>query len=149
MTLWWSKHIYSPYDLYLDRTYVHGVLQKVESESQNRQVSSRANNAAPLRFAFHTHYVLDIGLLLNGIARRSDRRRKLRQALQEHTYVSAPADMKMCLGTVYVIPKIEPARRTVGNAILTLVRNRVIEAVDYLIHIEEKENQRLQMRASG
>lgn len=148
MTLWWSKHIYSPYDLYLDRTYAHGVLQKVESDSRKRQVASHADHAAPLRCAFHTHYVLDIGLLLDCIARKSDRVRKLKQAIHEHPYLSDTADMKKCLGTVYVIPKIEPTRHTIGNSILALVRNRVIEAVDYLIHIQEEDNRLLQMRSS-
>lgn len=148
MTLWWSKHIYSPYDLYMDRTYDQGVLQKIESDSRNRQVASRADDGAPLRFAFHTHYVLDIGLFLEGTAKRSEKLRKLRQAIHEHPYVSVPADMKKCLDTVYAIPTIEPTRRTIGNSMLALVRNRVIEALDSLICIQEKENRLLQMRAS-
>jgi uncharacterized protein (DUF1499 family) len=92
--------------------------------------------------------VLDIGLLLDGTAIRRDRLRKLRQAIHEHPYLSDPADMKNCLDTVYVIPTIEPTRRTIGNSILALVRTRVIEAVDSLICILEEDNRLLQMRAS-
>jgi hypothetical protein len=68
--------------------------------------------------------------------------------MHEHRYVSAPADMKKCLDTFYVIPTMEPTRRNIVNFVLALVRNRVIEAVDSLIYIQEEENRLLQMRAS-
>lgn len=141
LTLWWSKHIYSPLDLYLDRTYEQGVLQKTECDPRIKW-SARPS----LRCAFHTRYVLDISLLLDGITRRSDKLRKLQQAIEEDPYLSDPADMHKRRSTIYAIPLHEPAQSPLRNSVIGLVRNHVLQAVDALIYIQEEDNRLLQLK---
>ena len=149
MTLWWSKHIYSPYDLYMDRTYAQGVLQKVvESHSPSRKVSRSADDEPSVRYAFHTRYVHDLGLLFQGITRPRDKLRKLRQKLSEDTYLLDPAEMKKRLDTLYVVPSIVTKMKSVGHPLLKFARQRVLDAVDALIAIEETDNALLRAKTT-
>lgn len=145
MTLWWSKHLYSPYDLYLDRTYAKGVLRKVDSSAR----AATRDDEPSMRYAFHTRYVHDLGLLFQGITRPRDKIRKLKQMMSDDPYLSDLADMKKRRDTVYVIPSVEPKRmRNIGFPLLRFARQRVIEAVDALISIEEEDNEFLRTKST-
>lgn len=150
MALWWSKHIYSPYDLYMDRTYAQGVLQKVvnsDSQTTSRRVAARAVDESTMRYAFHTRYVRDLGLLFQGITRPRNKIRKLKQKMSDDPFLSDPADMKKRHDTVYIVPSIGPNQKSIGFPLLKLARQRVLEAVDALINIEETDNELLRTKS--
>jgi len=149
MTLRWSKHIYSPYDLYMDRTYSQGVLQKV-AVNPDSQTSRRlaVDDEPKMRYAFHTLYVHDLGLLFQGITRPKDKIRKLRQKMSDDPYLSDPADMKKGLDTVYVVPTLGPKKRGFGYPLLKLARQRVLDAIDALISIEDTDNELLRTKTN-
>lgn len=151
MTLRWSKHIYSPYDLYMDRTYSQGILQKVEvgsgTHSGGRRVAASSDETA-IRHVFHSRYVHDLELLFQGLAKASDKNRMLRQKINEDPYLSDPAEMRKGLNTFYVVPLSSSKKRGIGFPLLKFARQRVLDAVDALISIEERENELLRIKAA-
>ena len=94
-----------------------------------------------LKYAFHTRYVLDLGILMQGITRTRDKLSKLKQTISDDPYLAEPAEMRKELDTMYVIPSIEPSRRTIGYWLMAMVRQRVLDAVDALISIQAADNQ--------
>lgn len=146
MTLRWSRHIYSPYDLYMDRTYSQGVFQKVNmSSSSSSKTSNVVGDDEPTkRYAFHTRYVHDLGLLFQDVSGPRNKLRKLRQKMSEDPYLADPAVMKKRGDTVYVVPSIGQKKRSIGRPLLRFARNRVLETIDRLIDIQNEENNILQ-----
>lgn len=145
MTLWWSKHLYSPYDLFMDRTYNEGVLQMVaetNSQSQRRAVLATNDDGKPTRrYAFHTRYVHDIDHdidhVLEGITRPKDKIRRLTQMIDDDPYLVDNAWIMRERGdTIYVVPPSGSKK----NPLLRLARLTVLVAVDKLIGIEETNN---------
>lgn len=154
LTLRWSKHIFSPYDLYMDRTYEEGVLQKVkvasDSQTNGRSTSRVSDSDEPtMRYAFHTRYVHDLGLLLQGMSRPRDKIRKLKETMSEDPYLSDPADMKKRGDTIYVVPSIVPKKKSIVYPLLRLARQRVLEAVEALIDLEQTDNNELFQKQSS
>lgn len=135
----------------MDRTYSQGVLQKVEvgsgTQASGRRVAVPSNKPA-IRHAFHARYVHDLELLLQGLAKPSDKIRKLRQKMSEDPDLSDPAEMRKQFNTVYVVPLPSSEKRGVGFPLLKFARQRVLNAVDALISIEEEENELLRIKAA-
>lgn len=153
MTLWWSKHIYSPYDLYMDRTYADGVLQKVKVTSQStKDHRATALNEPTKRYAFHTRYVLDLGLLFQGITRPRDKIRKLEDKISEDPYLLDPCEMRRQRDIVYVVPSFAPKGNGTGSSIvsplLRFARQRVLQTVDALIGIQDMDNELLESQST-
>ena len=108
LELWWSKHLYSPFDLYLDQTYNDALTIKEEEartkrqrsrrnhsgiqrnqtrrKSSNRQSSVKKSSAAPLqilseppKFCYHKRYVEDVSEIIRGIKDSKERRKRIKE----------------------------------------------------------------------
>lgn len=135
----------------MDRTYSQGVLQKAEMgsgpQSGGRRVAAPSDEPA-IRHAFHARYVHDLELLFQGLTKPSDKIRKLRQKMSEDPVLSDPAEMRKQFNTVYAVPLPSSKKRGMGFPLLKFARQRVLDAVDALISIEEKENELLRIKTA-
>lgn len=135
----------------MDRAYSEGVLQKVHNvgSRKGRRVEANANDEPTMRYAFHTRYVHDLGLLFQGISKPRDKIRLLRQKMGEDEYLSDPADMKIQRGTIYAVPSVEETKKgAIANTLLKLARARVLDAIDALINMEQLDNELLETKAT-
>ena len=64
LTLWWAKHLYTPYDLYLDRTLEECIDEETthgdyRMERNERRRNSRLDSRTNARYFFYRRYVND------------------------------------------------------------------------------------------
>jgi hypothetical protein len=94
LTLWWSKHLYTPYDRYLDQVY-HESLTKSTAIARNESVKRRnmksdkskssADNRdnGAIELGYHRKYVLDITTLFDNIQKPRDKAKELHRTIQQ------------------------------------------------------------------
>lgn len=85
LTLWWAKHLYTPFDRFVDRVYRDGVVREIESSNDNYSRKMKALpsvlNEPTTEYAFHRRYVLDISHVLRGITSQQQRTRVTQREL--------------------------------------------------------------------
>lgn len=137
----------------MDRTYSQGVLQKVAvdsaSHSSRRVAAAIANDEPTTRYAYHSRYVHDLGLLFQEITKPRDKIKRLRERISEDPYLSDPAEMRKGFKTAYVVPSISSNRNPIGFPLLQFARQRVLEAVDALIYMEGRDNELLRTKTAS
>ena len=171
LELWWSKHLYSPFDLYLDQTYNDALTIKEEENGTRRLRSRRIHSngkrnrtsrktslkksfsAAPLqvlseppRFSFHKRYVEDVSDIIRGITNSKDRRKRIKEKYpgkSNHFMVSAD-------DVTYIAPhvggyenKIENSRK---DAFIDICAIMLYGCVDAMIKLQQWEFKRKKAR---
>jgi hypothetical protein len=101
LTLWWSKHLYTAFDLHVGRTMKDGVVQRdpsgPSSKSNKKQLSRQTD------FIFHRKYVTDIGQILQdktlGEKKKST---MIKQQVMKRcaSHVKNPEDLQMLMRTI-------------------------------------------------
>ena len=100
LTLWWSEHLYTPYDRYLDQVY-HDSVTKTPTSDQRNDPNQRKNKMSdnvksPLGseydstvdFGYHRQYVLDITSLFDKLQKPRDKAKVLHQTIQQRYHQS-------------------------------------------------------------
>lgn len=164
LELWWSKHLYRPFDRQLDRTYKEALEVEEEVEYRKRPLSSKyqmakfgqeANEPSlhrvtkPPRFAFHKRYVLDATDLFDGIDKKSAKeKREIRKKTLQLAKEKWGDDVSSLTGMmsiddhkVFILPGIreQPGRK---RPALSLVATRFLvrAAVERLIQLQHRDN---------
>ena len=96
LTLWWSKHLYTPYDRYLDQVYHDSVTKTPtnaarSSHGKRRKSRSYVDNSddeSAVEFGYHRQYVLDITTLLDNIQKPSNKAKELHRTIQQRYHTS-------------------------------------------------------------
>jgi hypothetical protein len=145
LTLWWSKHLYAPFDRILDRIHDHG-MEMVPSEED--VVVSRRNSRTIIepklvpRHTFHRRYVLEVGALRQGAHNQRQKKKLMERAIDEHPLLAGPMEKKSVMEVSYVIPALASNDGIGPEPSLTLrfVRATLLRAVEALIYLEEADN---------
>ena len=126
VSLVWSKrHLYSPFDMMLDR---------IKNQATMTKEVKVWNDVPPdikTTYMFHTRYVVDIDIPPVGMTRD-----KSGKALYDHSKMS----QTKTFGVRYLLPKFQQSH--VARQIVTLQLNRLIE-------IQQLENEILELRQHG
>ena len=105
LTLWWSKHLYTPYDRYLDQVYHGSVMKPSTTEkklhdhlTRNRNKSGKSVNgddstSSAVEFGYHRQYVLDITTLFDHLQKPRDKAKELYRAIQQRYHQSTSPHM--------------------------------------------------------
>lgn len=127
LTLWWAKHLYTPYDLYLDRTSRDGVHLKIEDDD-------RTTEAPPREHVYHRKYVLDPRELPQSI-------KAIKQELKERYPGKERFEIRQAGDIHYAVPAEEISKESRKNPLLlSLVRSICLQGVDRLIQLQASDN---------
>ena len=144
LTLWWSKNLYCPFDLWVDKVKEQGVrLEKNGAgKSKNDRKHSAKRHDKP-DYIYHQRYVLDVGDLLGGVTNIRERRRLLKQAVAKYPLITGNVEQRKVLvgrgeQVSYVVPSFQASGRR-PSASFRLVRELLLRAIDNLINVEESE----------
>ena len=101
LTLWWSKHLYTPYDRYLDQVYHESMTNAPSTMTSRDDSMKRKRNKADksissfddgdgsnVAFGYHRRYVLDITTLLDNVPTPREKAKKLYRAIQQRYHPS-------------------------------------------------------------
>jgi len=148
LTLWWSKHLYTPYDLYLDTVYEKGMFVTEEKEPalvggtrRQKQQQKRIPPLVKTASAFHRRYVFDLGLFLQiGSQKESVRKRKLKQA-DDILEPFGPLELRRLeeFKTTYVVPSIQK-NLGLSQPLVRVTRSIILRQIDALIARQTLEN---------
>lgn len=143
LTLWWSKHLYTPYDLHLDKVYNEGVFVREEPApvGVKRRNKSKIPPLLETIHAYHRRYVFDLSLLLqNGSQKQGEREKKLSQADSILTPFG-PLEIRK-LGSskpTYAVPALGQ-NLGMERPLVKFVRSIVLTQVDGLISTQALDN---------
>jgi hypothetical protein len=144
LALWWSKHLYTPFDLWLDRVNKAAEVEDPE-KSSHRTMRSKGSQTwgreSALKFCFHGRYVLETSLLTEGVPRKSDQQKLVRRAVTERYPTSTIMERRMARGSKvsYMVPALLSEGKE-SPFILRFVRGIALNAIDSLVYLEEKED---------
>jgi hypothetical protein len=92
LTLWWSKHLYTPYDRYLDQVF-HESLTNTSTVTarRNDHWKRKITRTSPIEntvdalteLGYHRQYVLDVTSLFDNISKPKDRAKKINRMMQQ------------------------------------------------------------------
>jgi hypothetical protein len=162
LTLWWSKNMYTPFDLLLDKVYKQGVVvvQNQEDNDDHGQTrrgkiagsaGSQPEEGQKTDYLYHRRYVTEADELVD-FHKKIKREKKwatkkyaaqaanhpllLTDSPLEKKYVQLGGNHKL----QYVIPspKFQGDNKVLGDG-MNLVRDIVLNAVDTLIRLENYE----------
>lgn len=161
LELWWSKHLYTPFDRHLDETYHSALTLNSEQEAVTMKPTKAKgrNSKAPIiittapSFAFHKKYVEDVSDVITKEGNRTKQMqlimekyiRNKKQKLSGWTMQTFP---RFQVG--YILPPIEQQDDTdSGNnakpcLVHGIVRSIVLGAFNNYIYLQETENAKLQ-----
>jgi hypothetical protein len=166
LELWWSKHLYSPFDQYLDRTYENALTisegkhstnrnhNNYKSSNKTRGSGSRGSNnkqssdpevTGTPSFAFHKRYVQDVSDIVDNVQERKEQLRLMKTRLtaskpdQAYQMVRVPAT-----GVTYVAPgAVKGSSYNRKAALVDLLRTLILGSVDDMIYVQGIENKKL------
>jgi hypothetical protein len=136
----------------MDRTYENGVFEIIPDSRSSSRRREAEDDEQKEKYAFHTQYVMDLGMLLQGITKPRDRTKKLQQTIAESNHLSDPVEMHVVeqLKTVYVVPSLDDMpKHGIRVSFLKYVRNVLLDELDALMVIQAKENSDLKRREAA
>jgi len=100
LTLWWSKHLYTPFDLYVDQVYREGVVlptaaaaaakEDASVKKHRKSKTGKFNSYLPQQeqqerteYAFHRRYVLDLTQLLHGVRDPAQKKKIMQRSMTQ------------------------------------------------------------------
>jgi hypothetical protein len=151
LELWWSNHLYSPFDRNLDKTYEGALALKEDPEQGKRgkrnSKQSKPEVTGPPTFAFHKRYVQDVSDLIRG---EKDVKVQLAMVKQEFAKDKKNPGVKVQrftkfpqYGVAYVIPEAKEEGRKTLSLTLKFARLLVLSNLDSWISLQETENEKL------
>lgn len=143
MTLKWAKHLYSPFDLLLDKIHEKAV------EIRQEKFASFDMIVPIKRYNYHREYVLDTDDLLRGIKTEKQRIRVLKNELKRRfPSIPGPFEFRKVWPQEksYVVPSITatPFRKRLLNP----VREIIFGQLSHLYAIQDKENRHIRRYSS-
>ncbi|CAJ1969372.1 unnamed protein product [Cylindrotheca closterium] len=154
LELWWSKHLYTPWDLCMDRTYKEGEVIMEEDTTKSRRGRNKQTSpliVSPPRYAFHKQYVQDVSDLMKGATTLQEQKKLLKDKLES----SRKGDKKKALvqqrltrfpeyGVAYLTPqkpKENPSRKGKRSSFtLEFARALCLLRLEGLVADQEYEN---------
>jgi hypothetical protein len=168
LELWWSKHLYSPFDQYLVKTYENAltiteVAEKQykssrrttgSSASSNRKAQTSKSSSKPEvmgtpSFAFHTRYVQDVSDIVETTKDRKEQMNLIKKKLLTTSVVMPNQVYRMVkvpsTGVTYVSPSVVKGTTsyTRKEAFVDLLSVLVLGSVDDMIYVQAIENKKL------
>ena len=152
LELWWSKHLYTPFDKHLDQTYAEAlILPEDEGKGKRRRgrsaKSSKPVVTGPPTYAFHKRYVEDVSSLIKG---ERDPKAQLEILKQRYTKERRKGDTKGLrltrfpqFGVAYILPQAKGEGKRRPSFALRFARSLVLGNLDDFIVLQETENQKL------
>ena len=156
LQLWWSKNLYTPWDLYMDKTYKEGEVVDEDESTKSRRGRKQTRPAivsAP-RYAFHKQYVQDVSDVIKGVKSFQEQKKLLREKLESSNKRGSkkkPLDQLRLTrfpeyGVAYLTPA-EPKADANGKRpsfTLGFARALCLIRLENLVADQEYENERLQ-----
>lgn len=131
----WSKtHLYSPFDLMLDR---------VKKDATSLQVTQVWKDVPPdvkTVYGFHKRYVIDVNDALKGIKGKKERRKKMEEVIEERYGNTKNVAAKNVYGVRFALPRFDH---------LSGIREIVESRLRRLIEIQEIDNEVIDLKKHG
>lgn len=150
LELWWSKHLYTPWDLYMDRTYKEGEVLKEEDKSRRGRKQTAPLVVSPPKYAFHRRYVDDISHLIAGCTNLQEQKeilkdhlRRIKQAKREKQRLTRMPEYGVAYMTPYDFKGKEKGNKR-SSFVVELARILCLLRLESLVLDQEYENKRLQ-----
>eukprot|EP00980_Cylindrotheca_fusiformis_P006551 scaffold1384_cov116-Cylindrotheca_fusiformis.AAC.29 len=159
LELWWSKHLYTPFDRVIDRTYKEGV-RIDEGMKDNRNAKKRDSKkptpavVGPPRYAFHRHYVEDVNDLIEGVKGFENQMNVLKKKLSKDQRKKKNSLDRMTLtrfqesGVAYLTPELQLKSGKRPSWALRIARGLCLINLEYLVGLQENENEKLRNPAN-
>lgn len=164
LELWWSKHAYAPFDRHLDGTYCNALIVNEEVDqisTKSRRGVREKPKAAQVQttvapsYAFHRGYVLDISQELtpedksssssSSVADLALRLEKAKEKIAKEKTWSGGSKVRLLSllpAIAYAVPDVAGESRKGLALVMRSVRAQVLHAIDSLLDLQEKENQK-------
>jgi len=166
LKLWWSRHLYTPFDLYVDQVYKDGVVRSISDSGKtgrkSKVSSSAVDESSRPAFCFHRRYVLDLTHLLKGVEDPTQKKKMVQRSVgelfprvQQNRFsieirnalpYSSSRNNKVAdeEGLSYAVPAVDLRRiRTAGRAItFVTIRELCLSAVESIIDLERLDDDR-------
>jgi hypothetical protein len=157
LQLWWSKHLYTPWDLYMDKTYKEGgvILQEEATKSRKGRKQTAPFIVSAPRYAFHKQYVQDVSDVIQGVTNLEEQRKLVKEKLgtSKKGGKNKPLDRRMVqfpkYGVAYLLPTMTKwkAKSKLSNFTLGFARGLCLFRILDFVEDQESENERLQNRS--
>jgi hypothetical protein len=155
LELWWSKHLYTPFDQWLDKTY-NAAMDLSESSNLKNKSSNKSGRTEhqsqimeqPPSFAFHKRYVEDITHLAT-IENSQERRAAIKNWLEKQRKTRA-GGITLRVGSsagVTYATAIPNGDKSFRNSLAEWLSFVVLGAVDEMIQFQELENKKRKVGA--
>lgn len=150
LELWWSKHLYTPFDRHLDATYQAALaLPEPENASQRRGRNTKAPIiTGPPTFSFHKKYVEDVSDI---IKEETDRKKQMQRVAKKYS-----RDQKKLTGWTmqtfpslnigYILPPMDREGDKRPSLTLLLVRSTVLGSFNNFLYLQETENAKIKAK---
>lgn len=153
LELWWSKHLYTPWDLYMDKTYKEGevIMEEDNAKSRRGRKQTAPEIVSPPRYAFHKQYVQDVSNLIDLYKAATTLKEK--KKLVEEQLGGGKGEQRMtqfpAYGIAYLTPRkaeeIPSRKNKRPSFVLEFARALCLIQVENLVTDQEEENERLQV----
>jgi hypothetical protein len=155
LTLWWSKHFYTPLDRYLDRVYQDGVVVRSAETNSGAKLS-----LSKTTFGYHHRYVLDITHLFDGIQKPREKLRILQRAIsqqyksnitnvridqmEQHKWrrLSSQPEIKYVVPHADGLSGVLPLNAPTKTLILWMARDICLDAINKLLDLQAIDHKR-------
>lgn len=173
LTLWWSKHLYTPFDLHVEQVFRDGAGNGSSATSKEQQKQQKQQNLQPpAEFAFHRRYVVDLpnlwvpGANTKNVPRDADKmmqrlvsqrfplvqenlnRIEIRSRSSDQENAPSSTSNASSIGAQYAVPAIDKQRLGTPRhtMVLITVRELFLNAVESLMDLEQLDQKRLEQR---
>lgn len=154
LELWWSKNLYTPFDMYMDKTYEDALQidDGVEGTRNERKGASKKTTPAifgPPTYSFHRRYVQDVSDLIHGVDGFENQMRVLRQKLRKDSKRQSEIAHNLRLtrfpecGIAYVTPQAKSENGKRLSWALRIARSLCLNSLENFVRLQESENIRL------
>lgn len=159
LELWWSKHLYTPWDLYMDKTYKEGEIVMEEDVPKSRGNAKQTAPAIvpPPRYAFHRKYVQDVSDVIKGVTSFQEQKKLLKEKLESSRKVGKKEPLEQLrltrfpeYGVAYLTPLMpkgfSSSEGKRPSFTLGFARALCLMQLENLVAHQEHENKRLESR---
>mmetsp|Transcript_13718 Transcript_13718/g.25721 ORF Transcript_13718/g.25721 Transcript_13718/m.25721 type:complete len:189 (+) Transcript_13718:3-569(+) len=168
LELWWSKHLYSPYDQYLDKTYTEAMTiseekqpktgsrsnsyhQKTGGTNRSKQRTSSSSTSPQVvgtpSFGFHKRYVRDVSDIVQGVKDPREQvkliKKKFSPTLLKSNHYYRMARVPSA-GVTYIAPGATKGKSySRRDAFADLLSVLILGSIDDMVYVQGIENKKL------
>jgi hypothetical protein len=155
LELWWSKHLYTPFDMCMDKTYKEGVLMTEDGTQTNKNIGKGTSKKStpevvgPPKYAFHRRYVEDVNDLIQGTKGFDNQMNVLKQKLGKESKGKSKSLDQLRLtqfpeyGVAYLTPRAKSENGKRLSWTLRIARSLCLLSLENLVELQENENEGL------